>query len=404
MLIVNRLLNKPLSNFFSRLSNPPVHRQPHGDSPPRRGAVIVAVLLITMATMLVGLTSLILSSTEMKITWNFKRSAMAFFAAEAGLERAVQELRNDNSWTTGFDETDLSNDASYQVTLESVSGQLSRIISTGAAGASRRLIEAVINIDSAFDHALNIGGDLLLSGRPRISAEGIRVNGDVFLDLDSGTPSLNIFAPADSVITFSEGSEIDPVNLFEKAPLDLNAARLSDEDWSNLADLADPTYTYDNDGIPGNNDTTLTINNLDFADVPPDADGKRTIYVDGDITLNGTIAGIGTIIATGKIIGTGGFVTIGIPTISFISRDDVMLNFGTNAQSLLNGLTYAEGDYELHGKIKYTGVVTTFGTATIQNPSEFANNSDPNFWYTYSSAYSIVSDPIDILLWHEITE
>jgi len=42
------------------------------------------------------------------------------------------------------------------------------------------------------------------------------------------------------------------------------------------------------------------------------------------------------------------------------------------------------------------------GTLSVQNPSEFTNNSDPNYWYTYSSAYNIIADPVDIVSWREI--
>ena len=55
-----------------------------------RGAVMVIVLMITFATMLIGLAGMVVSSTDLKITWNYKRSAMAFFAAEAGVQRAPE--------------------------------------------------------------------------------------------------------------------------------------------------------------------------------------------------------------------------------------------------------------------------------------------------------------------------
>jgi hypothetical protein len=108
------------------------------------------------------------------------------------------------------------------------------------------------------------------------------------------------------------------------------------------------------------------------------------------------------VIATGKVICTGGFVAKG-PTVTFIAKDDVLINFDTNAQSTINGLVYTEGDYELHGKVKFFGVVTAFGSVTVQNPSQFTNNSDPNFWYTYSPAYSIIADSVNVLSWSEVT-
>ncbi|MCZ7583090.1 MAG: pilus assembly PilX N-terminal domain-containing protein [Deltaproteobacteria bacterium] len=364
---------------------------------------MVIVLMITMVTMLVGLAAMLVSSTDLKITWNYQRGAQAFFAAEAGVQRSLAELREDNTWTDGFSVTQQSHGTNYEVAVTAISEQLMKITAVGRSNDSKRTIEVIVNVDSAFSHALNIGGDLTMAGKPRISSEGVRLNGNAWFDLDNGTPQLNIYAPSTSTLTYAEGSQTTPVNYVETPPMDLNAAKLPDDDWASLASHADPSYTYDDDGIVGNKDMSVTINDLDFNDVPADAEGKRTIYVDGDINLNGSIAGIGTIIATGKIMGFGGFHTSGTPTISFIARDDVLLNFDTNAQSQLNGLTYTEGNYEMHGKIKYTGVVTSFGSAIVQNPSEFTNNNDPNYWYTYSAAYSIVSDPVDIITWQELT-
>lgn len=369
----------------------------------RSGAVMVIVMMVMASTLLIGLAGMVVSNTDMKITWNYKRSAQAFFAAESGVQRAIAELREDNSWLAGFSSTNQNNGTSYRVTVATLTPQLLRLDSYGGAGSSRRHIEAIVNVDSAFDHAINLGGDLHISGKPRVSTEGIRLNGDAYFDLDNGTPNLNMHAPSTSTFTYVDGSETEPVSRVETPALDLNAAKLSDDDWSLLASKATGSYHYDTDGITGNRSTNVTFNGLNFSNVPADADGKRTIYVDGDVMIHGAISGTGTIIATGKIVGSGDFYSSGA-TISFIAKDDVLLNFDTNRQSELNGLTYTEGDYEMHGKIKYTGVVTAFGTAIIQNPSEFTNNSDPNFWYTYSSAYNIVSDPIDILLWQEVID
>ncbi|MCC6159338.1 MAG: hypothetical protein IT350_14910 [Deltaproteobacteria bacterium] len=364
---------------------------------------MIIVMMVMASTLLIGLAGMTVSNTDMKITWNYKRSAQAFFAAESGVQRAIAELREDNSWMDGFGSTDQNNGSNYQVTVTSLTSQLLKLDSIGGAGSSRRHIEAIVNVDSAFDHAINLGGDLHISGKPRVSTEGIRLNGNAYFDLDSGTPALNMYAPSTSSFTYVDGSETDPISRIETPALDVNAAKLSDDDWALLEGKATGAHHYDTDGTSGNKSTNVTFNNLNFDNVPADSDGKRTVYVDGDVTLNGSISGTGSIIATGKIVGTGGFYSGGA-TISFIARDDVLLNFDTNAQSQLNGLTYTEGDYEMHGKIKYTGVVTAFGTAIIQNPSEFTNNNDPNFWYTYSSAYNIVSDPIDILLWQEVID
>lgn len=376
------------------------------------GMVMLIVMIVMMSVSLLGLSSLSIVGTDIRIAGQYKKGAQAFWAAEAGVQRALHSLRSNRKYTGFVNAETLTNQTVCEADVQVLSGQLVRVIAEGKAQGAKRRLEVIVNVDSAFDAALNVGGDLNLMGKPRISAEGVRLNGDAYLDLDSGTPTLNLFMPADRTVTAT--GDVENLTRTEKAPMDLAAIKLKDEDWYDLGDLASGEFVFDNDNSYRNRhrdreqqgalngDTVMTMNNLDFGDIPPGPNGERVIFVDGDITLNGTIAGTGLIVATGKIICTGGFATNGTPTITLVAKDDVLINFDTNAQSTMNGLVYTEGDYELHGKIKFTGVVTAFGSAGVQNPSEFTNNNDPNFWYTYSPAYNILTDPIDIISWTEI--
>jgi hypothetical protein len=379
-----------------------------------RGMVMLIVVMIMMGVSLLGLASLLVVGTDIRIAGQYKQSAQAFWAAEAGVQRTLGELRDNRDFTGEIDPEAMGNSSVFSANVTPLSGYLVRVVAEGRNKTSRRRIEVIINTDSAFESALNVGGDLTLEGKPRISSEGVRVNGDAYLDLDSGTPELNLYMPTDGTLN-AEG-DLTNLNRVEKEAMDLAAIKLKDTDWYDMGDMASEAFVFDNDSSYRNRhrnrnqygflngDTVMTMNNLDFNDVPPGANGNRVIFVDGDLTLNGTIAGTGTIVTTGKIICTGGFVTSGTPTVTMIAKDDVMINFDTNAQSEINGLVYTEGDYELHGKIKFTGVVTAFGSVNVQNPSQFTNNSDPNYWYTYSPAYNILTDPIDILSWTEIEQ
>lgn len=366
----------------------------------QQGMVMLIVIMVLMAVSLLGLASVMVVSLDLKIAGYYRASDQAFWAAEAGVQRSLSELRENRTYIGDIEEETLNNNATSSAVVEAFSGFISRIEATGVAGTAVRRIEVLINVDSAFDSAINVGGDLTLVGKPRVSTEGIRLNGDGYVDLDDGTPELNIYqAPGKTMTTPGNNTNL---NVVEKEPMDLGAIKLRDDEWRTLAGNAHADYYYDDNGTWGDKDSPRTISNLNFDDIPTGADGNRTIFIDGDVVLNGTISGIGTIVATGKIIGEGDFVTNQDPTISLVAMDDVLLNFDTNSQSSMNGLVYTEGDYELHGKIKFTGVVTAFGSVNIQNPSEFTNNSDPNFWYTYSAAYNIISDPIDVLSWTDL--
>ncbi len=365
-----------------------------------QGMIMVIVLMILMGVSLLGLASLLVVGTDLRITGHYKASAQAFWAAESGLQEAIGTLRTNRSFSGDLNTQSLNNGSNYSVTVDVMSDTLKRVVATGRQGGTVRTIEAIVTSDTAFGAVINLGGDLRLEGKPRVSSEGIRLNGNAYLNLDSGTPDLNIYLPTGSQLNVD--GDTGAVHRSDKPAMDLGAIKLSDTSWRQIASSATTAWSFDTDKVYGDRDTNMTFNNLNFDDIPVGPDGNRAIFVDGDVTINGEISGIGTVIATGKVICTGGFVAKG-PTVTFIAKDDVLINFDTNAQSTINGLVYTEGDYELHGKVKFFGVVTAFGSVTVQNPSQFTNNSDPNFWYTYSPAYSIIADSVNVLSWSEVT-
>ena len=58
-----------------------------------KGMVLVVVLLLTAVLVLLGSTAVIMSTTDMKISSNYRSSSQAFYIAEAGLEQARTQLR-----------------------------------------------------------------------------------------------------------------------------------------------------------------------------------------------------------------------------------------------------------------------------------------------------------------------
>ncbi len=382
----------------------------------RKGMVLPIVMMILMATTIISLGSMAIVSTDIKVSGNYRDSQAAFCSAEAGVERAIASMKYDPGWLDGFEETAMANDASYQLSVTNLGSFKRELYAIGRYGKAVRKIKVVVDVDSVFTTAaLNAGGDMILVGKPRISEEGIRVNNTLRLELDAGTPPVNVQIPAVEDVTLISDCYEDPgggdliaamadcdVNVTETPPMNFDSVQLSTSDWQDLASAAPPGHYYDNDGVFGSNDTSITLNDFDCDGIEPDDNGQRTLFVDGDVTFTGELTGICTVISMGKVIGVGSFYTQQGTTVSMISKDDVLLNYDTNQQSKMNGLVYTEGNYELHGKIKFTGIVTAMGTLSVQNPSEFTNNSDPNYWYTYSSAYNIIADPVDIVSWREI--
>jgi hypothetical protein len=70
------------------------HRRLHGE----RGAALVVALLAMVVMVTIGSALMLTAATESKITRNFRNSTAAFYAADAVLERAVDELRGVADW------------------------------------------------------------------------------------------------------------------------------------------------------------------------------------------------------------------------------------------------------------------------------------------------------------------
>lgn len=64
-------------------------------------AILIAMALIAMLTA-VAIMSVNRSNTDMEMSYNQLHEEMAFYLAEAGMERAVFEINQDNAWRTGY--------------------------------------------------------------------------------------------------------------------------------------------------------------------------------------------------------------------------------------------------------------------------------------------------------------
>jgi len=83
------------------------------------GVVLVTAILIMAVLVLLGSTAVMTTSTDLKMSGNYKTSEQAFYAAEAGLEEVRARMRANFTPTTGA--TGSINDSSPTSTTWSVS-------------------------------------------------------------------------------------------------------------------------------------------------------------------------------------------------------------------------------------------------------------------------------------------
>src|SRR3990172_427715 len=65
-------------------------------------AILIVLALLAMLTS-VAIMSVDRSNTDLELSYNQLHEEMAFYLAEAGVERATYEINENNAWRTGYD-------------------------------------------------------------------------------------------------------------------------------------------------------------------------------------------------------------------------------------------------------------------------------------------------------------
>jgi hypothetical protein len=113
-----------------------------------KGVVVLLTLLILSGILVVTLAAADLVAAGVKMNRQSGYSGLAFFAAEAGLERTLWEIRQNNyplpsgsEKTTLFEDVHLFNSSSYKVDFERRGGDVV-LTSTGKYLEVQRAVEA----------------------------------------------------------------------------------------------------------------------------------------------------------------------------------------------------------------------------------------------------------------------
>jgi Tfp pilus assembly protein PilX len=121
----------------------------------QKGSVMLIAMFIIalMTTLVIGIIQM--NTEEIQLTQNQVYAAEAICVAEAGLNDAFAEIRNDDSWTTGFTAKAFSG-GSYDVT---VTASLPNV-TIGSTGTSAKgfvaRIEAEVTVGTASPYVIRI--------------------------------------------------------------------------------------------------------------------------------------------------------------------------------------------------------------------------------------------------------
>ena len=291
----------------------------------QKGAILGIVLIFMLIFTLMGFGLLNLSAVDAVEVVKAVQSTQAFWAAEAGLEKAKWHLKIDKSWNNSLD--DSFGNGSYIVILENAGSDEVTIKSTGTINNQDRAVEVTIDFswpEEILNYAVFTDSDdkLVLRGEwwhrvygdvyaPEGVNEGWRVTGEVDPD-GQGLPDYS-FTPLDT--TYYNAM--------------INKSALPEG------------YIFINGNHTRKKDFSLNDN---------------TYYIDGNLTITTksrkpvTINGPGTIVVNGKTSiyrkRRGGKITIG--------NDDVI---GNDVTIISNGKLSVGKTADLRKSIKINGTL-----------------------------------------------
>lgn len=159
----------------------------------KRGSILIGMLLVFPFLILITLYYMSLGTSNFRVATKDQSQTQSQFAADAGLDRAFEEINNDPTWTGTGGEITLHNEASVKTTYEmSVvdSGDRKLVTSIGRSykpststtPASTIKIEAEMRSVSSGEYSVVSGvGGLVMSNSAKILGGDIYINGIISL-------------------------------------------------------------------------------------------------------------------------------------------------------------------------------------------------------------------------------
>ncbi|HEC69815.1 MAG TPA: hypothetical protein ENI31_06000 [Candidatus Omnitrophica bacterium] len=278
--------------------------------------VLVTVIILILLTL--SSVSLFQSISEKNLTQRYKDSLQAFWIAEAGVNKALQELRNDFNWTG--EEGNLE-DGSYEIIVNVIDSKTREVLSSGYIPSktnyrTKRTLKAIMSkfIPSGFyDYTVYCAGD-------------VEINGDSF-SIVNNQPS-----PDDKALIYSGEYQVGhPENITGQIEQDESISPLARLDFQQLYNIASSQgNVYDEtrlQEVKNGNDSFPS--SFWYSEGVP-----NVVYVTTDLELNGDIGTIG-----------GFFVVAGDIITDPDDTDDIVIN--GNGQ--IDGVIYTRGQFRING-------------------------------------------------------
>ena len=320
-----------------------------------RGIVLVASLLILALLMAGGLGAIFSTQTDLKSSANLKTGKQAFYIADAGLNRAWQQL-DDGDGINDFalliksvGPVTLTNDEAFAGGSHTVIAELLpgpgpkrlRVISSGCqpagnpcpSGSSKAVLEAHLRRESLFPRAISSTDSVTLStgastdsydsrlgpyaSQAGSSAGHVRSNGSIVLS--GSTTVLHGDADAGSQVLISNGASASGVVRQGVSPLDFSPVGACGPPYHDGTGIAGGSYDPLSGDLRGSGTDAIILQDGSYCFSSVDLSGASSLTINGPVRIHLTnhsnLTGGGLINTTEKAENLMIFSSVASPTL-----------------------------------------------------------------------------------------
>jgi hypothetical protein len=253
----------------------------------QNGSALIICLLSLAVLSALGTAALMVSSTNQTIAGNYRKQSQAFFVAEAGLQKALAELKQDASWRGDSNVSEGSMDignTSVQYTVQITDSNQDNTLPDGyvrlvseVVWDSQQTVEMMVHIIRIFDDAF----------KAKSPSNAVVTEGE---NHATGNHVINGYD--------NDGNENTEEMILTEH--DLSTLEINQESLKAYAD-----FTFESDLTSGLVDS-LALNS--FWKVPPDPENPdltpipNIIHVKGDLDLSGNVHLYGIVFVEGEVV------------------------------------------------------------------------------------------------------
>jgi hypothetical protein len=308
-----------------------------------QGSVLLMTLFVMMLLLFLGGVLTRLAGTELEISGKFSDGIAAFYAAEAGVKRALVEVDN-HTIQNNF--TEILESGSYDVTIKDGSSKNTKVITAvGKKNGAVRKAVAYVFLPETIELACFSGEKMVLSAMV-IGTVGLR---GAEITINDGGGIVDLAGNTAQPIKNSS-FKLPPIKITYNEKIYEHARRLPNI-FSNQTYNLKGTYFVDGDFVM--QDAVI--------DVPEYS--SATIFVKGKAELSGNIGSNVTIISTDMVTlkGTGGNSE---RKLYIYAKKSIQVCNSMEGQVLL----VSKGDIRINGTVH--GIAISKGSAFIESPVE----------------------------------